>query len=72
MMNNKKKVSIQIDADKCVACWKCMDRCRYDVLTKVEFPFHKHVAVEHPENCIGCLHCMNACKYQAIDVTRFR
>lgn len=72
MMNNKKKVSIQIDKNKCVACGKCIDRCHYNVLSKVELPFHKYAAVEHIENCIGCLHCMSICRYQAIEVTRFR
>ncbi len=71
-MNKKRDVLIQVDLDKCVGCWKCIERCHHNVLAKVELPLQKYIVVDSAENCIGCLHCMSVCRYQAIRVVRSR
>ncbi len=52
---------IVIDTSKCEACWDCIDECKHNTLGKVNFWFHKHVAIKKAENCRGCKKCINVC-----------
>ncbi|MBN2500989.1 MAG: ferredoxin family protein [Anaerolineales bacterium] len=54
---------IRLDTSNCEACWECIDECKYGVLGKVDFWFHKHVIVEHPEKCSGCKRCIDICPH---------
>lgn len=46
---------------QCIACWKCLEVCPQNVLTRVGFLWHKHIKIKNPENCIGCNRCVAVC-----------
>ena len=52
---------IQLDPKKCDACWKCIDNCSNQVISKVDLPWHKHSLIVAPEKCTGCLICIKMC-----------
>ena len=52
---------IYADTSQCEACWECIPECKYGTLGKVNFWFHKHVVIKHPENCRGCQACIAVC-----------
>lgn len=57
---------IQLDTTVCMACWKCMETCRNNVIGRINLPWHKHALIVRRESCTGCLKCVNACSYNAI------
>ncbi|MDR2847529.1 MAG: 4Fe-4S binding protein [Bacteroidales bacterium] len=58
--------AILINHHQCKACWKCLDACPQKVLGKVNFLWHKHAKMSHPDKCIGCLKCVKTCPHGAI------
>jgi ferredoxin len=52
---------IYLDKSKCEACWDCINECKFKVLDKVDFWFHKHVKLKNPEKCRGCKSCVEIC-----------
>lgn len=52
---------IYADNSKCEACWECIEVCKFEVLGKVDFWFHKHVVFKNGDNCRGCKKCIAAC-----------
>jgi ferredoxin len=52
---------IYADTSKCEACWECIEVCKYGVLGKVDFWFHKHVVFKNGDACRGCKKCFAAC-----------
>lgn len=65
-MRNSATQYVTINFSACHSCWQCVSACPQNVLGKVNFLFHKHVHIDHPESCIGCLKCVNACSFKAI------
>ena len=59
---------VQLDPQKCKACWKCIDNCQNQVINKVDFPWHKHALIVEPNACTGCLNCINICQYDAYSI----
>lgn len=57
---------IRLNTRMCRACWKCVTTCPQKVFGKIDFPFHKHVRIEHGERCLGCLVCVQTCPHGAI------
>ena len=57
---------ISIDTGNCVACWKCIEICSQNVISKINLPWHKHSKISKKDNCIGCLKCVNVCEYNAL------
>ena len=56
---------VQLDTQKCKACWKCIENCPNQVINKIDLPWHKHALIVKPDACIGCLNCVNICQYGA-------
>jgi len=48
---------------RCKACWKCIETCPKQVIKKVGFLWHKHIAIQNGDNCTGCKKCIKACPY---------
>lgn len=63
---NARTAFIQLDTQKCKACWKCNDDCSRQVIGKINLPWHKHARIIHPNKCTGCLKCVKVCQYEAI------
>ncbi len=59
---------IRVDADKCTACWKCIEECQYGVLGALNLWFHKHVVVRESEKCRGCKRCIEVCPNGVFEV----
>lgn len=51
----------QLDAEACVNCWTCLDRCQMDALSEGE----EHVAFD-ADRCIGCGLCVTTCPTGAL------
>jgi len=49
------------DANKCEACWKCLNVCINGTIDKINLFFHKHARIAKPEKCKGCLKCVKIC-----------
>ena len=54
---------VTITPKRCVACWKCVDKCPENVICKVGFLWHKHVAFQDTGACIGCRKCVKTCPH---------
>lgn len=70
---NKRTSYIQLDTQKCKACWKCTVGCPNQVIGKVDLPWHKHALIVAADTCTGCLKCIKVCQYKAIskiDITQ--
>lgn len=52
---------VAINPSHCKACWKCIPECPKNVIGKVGFAWHKHVAFANAEACIGCKKCIRTC-----------
>ena len=57
---------INLNTRACKACWKCLETCPNHVFEKIDFPWHRHVKIKHPENCTGCLKCVEVCEHGAL------
>ena len=66
---HSKSQFIQLDANKCKACWKCMEMCENDVFGRINLPWHKHIVVSKADNCTGCIKCVKICEYGALSKT---
>jgi NAD-dependent dihydropyrimidine dehydrogenase PreA subunit len=55
---------VDIDADTCVACGSCVDRCHFGALTVNE------VAEVNPEKCLGCGLCNMVCPTESLTMKR--
>ena len=62
---NREKTStpyVHIDTNNCTACWKCIEACPNQVISRVNLPWHKHIILAKPKNCIGCYKCIATCQ----------
>lgn len=55
---------IDVDAEKCNDCFKCVDICPFGVFEVKE----KKVSVAHPKQCHLCLACEAECPVHAIKI----
>ncbi len=55
----------QVDADACVACEICVERCQMDAVTMAD-----EVAVVDADRCIGCGLCVTTCSGDAMRLVR--
>ena len=46
---------------RCMACWKCVEKCPKKVIGKTGFLGHRHVIFENADACIGCNKCIKTC-----------
>jgi 2-oxoglutarate ferredoxin oxidoreductase subunit delta len=67
-INSKCTVYVQLDTQKCIACWKCQEICPHDVIGKVNMPWHKHAKFVKHDACTGCLNCVNTCQHSALSI----
>jgi NAD-dependent dihydropyrimidine dehydrogenase PreA subunit len=67
-INSKSTVYVQLDTQKCIACWECKEICPHDVIGKVNIPWHKHAKFVKPDACTGCLNCVNTCQHSALSI----
>lgn len=58
------------DADKCVACGKCVEDCPAAIIAMEDGT--ARVAAEDMEDCIGCQHCLAICPTAAVSVAGVR
>lgn len=66
IQQSKGTAYIQLDTQKCKACWKCIEGCKKQVIGRIDLPWHKHALIVDPGNCSGCLNCVTACQYNAL------
>lgn len=59
----------KIDADKCISCGSCVNRCPLDV---IRFGTEKKAYIAYPEDCMTCYICERFCPVGAIYVHPFR
>ncbi|MFA7359589.1 MAG: 4Fe-4S dicluster domain-containing protein [Candidatus Kapaibacterium sp.] len=59
---------IQLDTNKCKACWECIKNCSNQVISKIDLPWHRHALIVEPEACTGCLKCVSLCQYNAYSI----
>jgi 2-oxoglutarate ferredoxin oxidoreductase subunit delta len=60
---------VQLDTQKCKACWECIKNCSNQVIGKIDFPWHKHALIIEPDACTGCLNCISICQYSAYSIS---
>ena len=53
---------VAMDPHRCVACWKCVDKCPKQVIGKTGcFLWHRHVTLKDADACVGCGRCVKVC-----------
>ena len=52
---------VEMDSSKCVACGRCVGRCRMNVFTKENRKIYLDA-----DHCVGCGLCVNTCPVQAL------
>jgi 2-oxoglutarate ferredoxin oxidoreductase subunit delta len=57
---------VQLDTERCNACWICQDACPNNAIGRIDLPWHKHVRFIADSNCIGCLKCVKVCEFGAL------
>ncbi|MDE7378728.1 MAG: 4Fe-4S binding protein [Paraprevotella sp.] len=60
-MKEMSTAHVAIDPHRCVACWKCVDKCPKKVIGRVGFLWHRHVSFKDARACIGCKRCIRTC-----------
>ena len=63
---------IEVDANRCKACYLCVNACPKKCLGKSQTISKKGyfpAEMLHPENCIGCTMCARNCPADAISGT---
>jgi 2-oxoglutarate ferredoxin oxidoreductase subunit delta len=66
--NHTRTPFVQLDTQKCEACWRCIESCATQIISKVDLPWHKHALIVKPTECTGCLNCVNICKHGAYSI----
>lgn len=54
---------VAMNPSRCMACWKCVDKCPKHVIGKVGFLWHKHAVFKDADACIGCNKCIKTCPH---------
>ncbi len=62
---------IQMDAERCIACGKCVGRCRFGVFEKEGRGKNAKIHMDR-ETCVGCQLCANTCPTGALSLTQRR
>lgn len=63
-------MEIEIFADKCIGCGKCVENCPGDVLSIINESSHRCVSVANKDYCLGCKRCARLCPNDAIKVKK--
>ncbi|KAK2960977.1 hypothetical protein BLNAU_4064 [Blattamonas nauphoetae] len=58
---------LQINPEKCVHCYRCVDQCPYNALHLPEPGSTVKLPVHHVDECYGCSRCFNLCPVRAIE-----
>jgi 2-oxoglutarate ferredoxin oxidoreductase subunit delta len=57
---------VLLDTEKCEACWKCLNVCTNNVISRINLPWHKHARFTNRSKCSGCMKCAKICTTNAI------
>ena len=63
-------MEIEIVADKCIGCGKCVENCPGSVLSITSDGSHGCVSVANKDFCLGCKRCTRLCPNHAIKVRK--
>lgn len=63
-------MEIEIYADKCIGCGKCVENCPSGVLLITNDGSHFCVSVTNKDFCFGCKRCTRLCPNDAIKVKK--
>lgn len=58
-------MAVQIDIEKCDACWNCIDTCPNQSLEKANNGTKNHTKVK-ADDCIDCYLCVDQCNTGAL------
>jgi len=67
-IRKKEVVSLQIFEKKCIACERCIERCRHKVLGMVYKDNSSYATIEYRNRCVGCGKCEYICPMDAIEL----
>ena len=54
---------VAMNPGRCVACWKCVEKCPKRVIGKAGFLWHQHAIFTDADACIGCNKCIKTCPH---------
>lgn len=54
---------VAMNPGRCVACWKCVEKCPKHVIGKAGFLWHQHAIFTDADACIGCNKCIKTCPH---------
>ena len=58
---------VALDTHACEACWKCVEACPNEVLSRVDLGrLHRHARIAAPDACTGCFTCVRVCEAGAL------
>ncbi len=56
-------MSIRINEEKCIGCFKCISVCPGDLIKEQ----NGKAFIKYPRDCWGCVSCVKECQVRAID-----
>lgn len=69
-MEDKQKIQVKVDLEKCTGCGTCVDICPLEVYTLVIIDGKEKASPVNQIDCIGCRNCELACPLGAIQIIK--
>ena len=67
LLRNPSRYRARVDAESCIGCQECIDRCFFDAIEMKKVDGSKKLkAVVDEEKCMGCGLCVLGCEQQAL------
>lgn len=63
-------MEIEIFADKCIGCGRCVENCPGGVLSIINDGSRRCVSIDNKDFCLGCKRCTRLCPNGAIKVKK--